>query len=167
MMTRTRLYRSSTDKMVFGVCGGLADYFNVDSVLVRIAFVVLTLAWGAGLLFYLLLAILVPKQESTVAEPGDVMRENLQTIATEATEAGRRGVDTVSSAFRRESSDQSEPSDSPDQRRNTLAIILIAIGVLILLANLGLFRWFDWDTFWPILLILLGFAIIIGRFRTS
>ena len=165
MVTRTRLYKSDTDRMVFGVCGGLADYFNVDSVLVRVAFVVLTLAWGAGLLFYLLLAILLPKQETVVSDPGDIVRENLQRLASEASEAGRRGMDSVSSAFRREDSGRANPT--ADERRNMLAFILIGIGVLLLLANLGFFRWFDWDTFWPILLILLGVAIIFGRFRTS
>ena len=51
-----RIRKSSSDKILFGVCGGLADYFAVDPVLLRIAFVVVTLIWGAGLLVYLALA---------------------------------------------------------------------------------------------------------------
>ena len=162
-MTRTRLYKSRTDKMVFGVCGGLADYFNVDPVLVRIAFVVLTVAGGSGILLYLILAILMPQQETSAVAPGDIVRENLQSITAEAAEAGRRGVETVSGALGRETARPPETA-VPDERRNTLAVILIGVGVLLLLANLGLFSWFDWDTFWPVLLILLGVAVIVGRF---
>ncbi len=161
-MTRTRLYKSNTDKMIFGVCGGLADYFNVDPVLVRIAFVVLTIAGGSGILLYLILAILMPQQETSAVAPGDIVKENLQSIPSEAAEAGRRGVETVSGALGRETARPA--TDGPDERRNTLAIILIGVGVLLLLANLGLFRWFDWATFWPLLLILLGVAVIFGRF---
>ena len=57
-----KFYLSSTDKKLGGVCGGLADYFSVDSLIVRLAFVALVLGWGSGLLLYLLLWILAPKK---------------------------------------------------------------------------------------------------------
>lgn len=56
-----KLYRSRTDRKVCGVCGGIAEYFNIDSVLVRIIAVVLMLSAGSGLLAYILLAIFVPE----------------------------------------------------------------------------------------------------------
>ena len=59
-MQQTRLMRSETDKMIAGVCGGLAEYLNTDPVLVRLAFVVLGLASGVGLVMYVLLWILLP-----------------------------------------------------------------------------------------------------------
>ncbi|HHX43933.1 MAG TPA: PspC domain-containing protein [Chloroflexi bacterium] len=55
-----RLYRSRTERMVEGVCGGLAQYLNVDPSLVRLAFVAFSLAYGSGLLIYLLAAIIIP-----------------------------------------------------------------------------------------------------------
>jgi phage shock protein C len=55
-----RLYRSRSDRMVAGVCGGLAKYFNVDPTLVRLVFVVLALAGGPGLLLYLVMWIITP-----------------------------------------------------------------------------------------------------------
>ena len=58
-MQQARLLRSETDKMLGGVCGGLADYLNIDPVLVRLAFVVLFLASGLGLVVYLLLLSLI------------------------------------------------------------------------------------------------------------
>lgn len=57
-----RLAKSSTNKSVFGVCGGLADYLNVDVTLVRLAFVLLTLAGGPGLILYIALAIVMPEE---------------------------------------------------------------------------------------------------------
>ena len=59
-MQQARLMRSESDKMLAGVCGGLADYLNVDPVLVRLAFVVLLLASGIGLAIYALLWIILP-----------------------------------------------------------------------------------------------------------
>ena len=57
-----KFYLSSTDKKLGGVCGGLAEYFSVDSLIVRLTFVALVLGWGSGLLLYLLLWILAPKR---------------------------------------------------------------------------------------------------------
>ena len=59
---RKRFVLSQTDKKLGGVCGGLADYFGIDSLIVRLSFVALILGWGSGLLLYILLWILAPKQ---------------------------------------------------------------------------------------------------------
>lgn len=55
-----RLQRSRTEKMIGGVCGGLAEYFNVDPTLLRILWVIVTLAGGAGLLLYIILWVIMP-----------------------------------------------------------------------------------------------------------
>lgn len=57
-----RFYLSSTDKKVGGVCGGLAEYFNIDSTLVRIVFAVLIFGYGTGLLAYLLIWAIAPRR---------------------------------------------------------------------------------------------------------
>jgi len=54
------LKRSKTNKILGGVCGGLGDYFHVDPVLVRIAFIILTIGVGWGVLLYIILWIAVP-----------------------------------------------------------------------------------------------------------
>lgn len=56
---KKRLYRSRKDKMLAGICGGLAEYFAVDPSLVRIACVLLCLYAGTGLLVYILAAIII------------------------------------------------------------------------------------------------------------
>ena len=60
-MERKELRRSNTDKMIAGVCGGLAEYFNISSALARLLFVVLGLALGCGLLIYIIAVIVMPK----------------------------------------------------------------------------------------------------------
>jgi phage shock protein C len=55
-----RLHRSRNERMIGGVCGGLAEYFSLDPVLVRVLLVVITLMGGAGLLLYLILWAVVP-----------------------------------------------------------------------------------------------------------
>ena len=62
-MNNKKLYRSNTDKQVMGVCGGLGDYFEIDSTLVRLAFVALVLFAGTGLLAYLIMGIVIPKED--------------------------------------------------------------------------------------------------------
>lgn len=61
-MSGKKLYRSQDDRIVGGVCGGLSDYFGIDSNIIRILWVVLILLKGAGLLIYLIAWILIPNE---------------------------------------------------------------------------------------------------------
>ena len=55
-------FRSSTDRKICGVCGGIAEYFNIDSTLVRLGVVLLScLAFGTGVLAYIIAAIVMPE----------------------------------------------------------------------------------------------------------
>ena len=56
-----RLYKSSRNKMIDGVCGGIAEYFDVDPTLVRIGLVLFSAMGGAGVLAYIVMAIIVPR----------------------------------------------------------------------------------------------------------
>ena len=56
-----RLQLSATDKKIAGVCGGLAEYFNIDSLIVRIVFLALALGGSVGVWIYLLVWLLAPK----------------------------------------------------------------------------------------------------------
>jgi phage shock protein C len=59
------LYRSRTQRMVAGVCGGLAEYFNIDTTVIRVLFLVLTLFGGSGLVVYVVMWIIVPDASKT------------------------------------------------------------------------------------------------------
>ena len=56
-----RLYRSKRDVLICGVCGGIAEYFDIDPTIVRLVAVVLVFGWGSGLIAYLVGAIIIPK----------------------------------------------------------------------------------------------------------
>jgi phage shock protein C len=62
MDTTRKLYRSKTNRQLAGVCGGLAEYFNLDATLIRVLFVVLAVLGGSGIVLYLALWIIVPKE---------------------------------------------------------------------------------------------------------
>ena len=62
MFMNKKFYLSETDKKIGGVCGGLAEYFGIDSLILRLIFVALIIGWGTGLLLYILLWILAPKK---------------------------------------------------------------------------------------------------------
>ena len=59
-----KLYKSTTDRKIAGVCGGIAEYLNVDSTLVRLAAVVLMFCFGSGLLAYIAAAVIMPEADS-------------------------------------------------------------------------------------------------------
>ena len=60
-----KLFRSSTDRKICGVCGGIAEYFNIDSTLVRLGVVLLScLAFGTGVLAYIIAAIVMPEAQN-------------------------------------------------------------------------------------------------------
>ena len=61
-MTNKTLRRSRTEKMIAGVCGGLADYFGLDPILIRLAFVIALLGAGTGLGVYIILWIVMPSE---------------------------------------------------------------------------------------------------------
>jgi len=67
MQTR-KIYRSNADCVFAGVCGGLGEYFNIDPVIVRIIWVVVTLMGGAGILAYIIAWLVIPKQNDGVVE---------------------------------------------------------------------------------------------------
>jgi len=145
-MTERRLYRSRKERMIWGVAGGLAEYLDVDPVLVRIGFVLLTFANGVGLLLYVLMAIVVPSEEriasgeaavGEAAEHGGTAQGRVQEVEVPLEETQRR-------------------------RRSVLGLFLIAVGLFILLGNVGFFSWFQWERSWPLLVIALGVAILLA-----
>ena len=56
-----KLHKSQTDKKLCGVCGGIAEYFNIDPTLVRLLWILVSLAGGAGLLAYIIAAVIMPE----------------------------------------------------------------------------------------------------------
>jgi len=141
-MTDGRLYRSKMEKMLGGVCGGLADYFHTDPALVRlIALLVVVLSGGLGIVVYLAAWLIIPA-EPAQAGYGQVVRD-------EAVEGNPGGGPSPEMA-----------GPQPESRRQRLAgIVLVVLGVLFLLDRL-LPSWFSLGRLWPLILILIGAWII-------
>ena len=61
-MEPKRLYRSASDRMLLGVCGGIGEYLNVDSTIIRLLLAILVFWGGIGILAYLVAAVIIPGQ---------------------------------------------------------------------------------------------------------
>jgi len=61
-MVKKRLYRSRKERMIAGVCGGIAEYFDTDPTLIRLIWAILVLFWGIGIFAYLIAWIIIPKK---------------------------------------------------------------------------------------------------------
>ena len=59
---KKRLYKSNTDKKLDGVCAGIANYFDIDPTLIRLAWVIFSLVGGSGVLAYIIAAIVMPRE---------------------------------------------------------------------------------------------------------
>ena len=71
---KKELRRSETDVKICGVCGGIAEYFGVDSNMVRLIWIAVSLFAGSGILLYILAAVLMPKAESAQKDLKDVVQ---------------------------------------------------------------------------------------------
>jgi phage shock protein PspC (stress-responsive transcriptional regulator) len=159
-METKRLYRSKNDKMISGVCGGLGQYFGVDTTLVRLVFLLMLIFGGSGFIIYLIMAIVVPEEGSPAGTPQEVMHANTQQLADTAREFGKsmeQGVGTPGSPA-------APSARSGQQGALVFAGILIALGVLFLMQNL---LRFNFSQFWPVILIVIGLALLIPQFRKS
>ena len=126
MENNKKLQRNPRNKVLGGVCSGLADYFGIDAALARVLFVVIFLCGGTGLLIYCILWIAMPANRD----------DQPQQFANQATE---------------------EPKNP---RGGFIAgLTLIVLGLLFLLGNL--IPQFNWETYWPVILIVLGLLLIV------
>jgi len=148
-----RLYRSRTDRMIGGVCGGLGQYLGVDPVIVRLFFVLLALGGsGIGGLAYLLLWIIVPYEDQGEMTTSDAIRSGADEMAERARTLGS---DLRSAARTRN-----------PQAGLIIGAALVILGVMFLLQNmlemLDIFwlRWLNFATLWPLLLVAGGVVLL-------
>lgn len=145
-----RLYRSRTNYMLGGVCAGLGAYVGIDPSLVRIFFILLTAAGAAGVPIYLILWIVLPREdklaETTSAFTGD--------------EFGKRA--------RMMGDEMRESFSGPNPKgRIWVGIALLVIGGMLLLQQIlpQVFFWLNTGTIWAALLILGGIFLLINATR--
>ena len=89
-METRRILRSRNERMIAGVAGGLAAYFNIDPLIMRLAFALLAMFNGIGIMLYLLLWLLLPNEDSVAADSRGQVRENVDEMRTTAQSAAQR-----------------------------------------------------------------------------
>lgn len=146
-----KLYRSVTDKMIGGVCGGLAEYFEVDPVIVRLIFVLAVIFGGSGILAYLILWIIIPQRPYIITPYSSQNQNDNSEQKNEFQSSTTSEFD--SARIRRKSS------------RSFAGVLLIIIGVIFLMDNF--IPHFHFKDFWPLILIGLGIAIIMKAQNNS
>jgi len=145
-----RLYRSKTDRFLGGVCGGLGKYLGFDSTVIRIVFLILIFGTGWGFLLYIALWILLPAEGAPEPGSGDVGNQLAERM---------RGVgDDIRQATQR-----------PNPKAGLwFGAGLILVGVFLFAQRLGetlgiawLNNWLGWQMVFPVLIIVIGVAIIL------
>jgi phage shock protein C len=145
-----QLSRSRTDSMIAGVCAGLARTLGIDVVLVRLFFVLLVLGGGSGMLIYLVLWMIMPLEGEGEFGSEATLRASTSEIADHARSVVGRAA-----------------SSAPANRQTTILVgmVLVLIGAIVLLRNLGMpwMMWLHMGTIWPLLLIVGGVALLWRR----
>jgi phage shock protein C len=154
METKRRLSRSTSNKVVGGVCGGVGQYLGVDPILVRLLFVLLFVAEGAGLLIYLVLWLIMPRDDQEVAAG---VEANVRAGAGEMAGAARAAGEGLKGAVRSGNSEGAV----------TVGIGLMILGLFFLLRNLDFvaLRWLDAGLLWPIFFIVAGVLLLGQRLK--
>jgi phage shock protein C len=138
-----RLYRSRTDRIVGGVCGGFAEYLEIDPTVIRLLWIISMLIFGFGLLLYIIALFIIPNNP---------FQQSPKTSDTPA------------------QGEQSPPVSPHHSDWNlVIGIVLLILGVLFLLGQFDVFgyHWvrfyfFPWRLFWPLLIIGAGIYFIVS-----
>jgi phage shock protein C len=156
----SRLERSNTNRVIAGVCGGIAEYLAVDATLVRVAFVVLAFFGGIGVLAYIVLLILMPLPGrpapfTSSPPPASGSAEGTTRMAGDA--ATGAALAPVDPAIR---------AAEAERRRMAVGYLLIGLGVVFLLNNAGIFHFVQFQLLWPLVLIGFGVLFLVQRVRS-
>lgn len=147
-MAQKRLVRSQKNRVIGGVAGGIAEYFDIDPILVRLVFVLLTIFGGSGVLLYIIAWIVIPDAHA----PAN-MEERVEEIAKTVEDKAKQ----IASEFKDSTKSKSDSRD--DSPRVVGGLVLIAIGALFLLQNIiGIDAG---RILWPIIIIAIGLGLIL------
>lgn len=151
-----RLYRSRKDTFLSGVCGGIADYFNFDVSLVRIGWVVATLATGGlGLIAYIIAAVVVPMEPSGgTYDMGTEPNTNERATNTEPKTAGYTNTPPYGA-------DSDGLSKDSGTTRKYGGLFLILLGVFFMVRRF--IPSIDFGMLWAVCLVLVGLGLMTKR----
>lgn len=172
-MAESKIYRSRKDKLVGGVCGGVAKYFDIDPTIVRLVAVLLFFAEGIGLLLYLVSWVVIPERPGFSRNNYNESTNTIDVDGYSYEDDSNQQEENKNNNFEEDSKDHSEKKTGfekeaanfansrdetkDDTRQRTIGVILVGLGSLFLIDNI--FPYFRWHRFWP--LVLVGFGIML------
>jgi phage shock protein C len=154
LMEPKKFYRSRTDKVFAGVCGGLSEHFDIDAVLIRLLFLVLVFAGGGGLIAYIVLWIITPEKPIDYSQ--SKTSPTMETQQTPNEEPKGSQEHAANDPFR-------YPPRKPKGRGNLIGgLVLITLGALFLadefIPNVS------FGDLWPMILVVIGIGLLINSF---
>ena len=164
-MENKRLTRSSDNRIISGVAAGIAEYIDIDPVIVRIIFVFLFFFGGSGLLLYLVLLFIMPNNRTPLNER-KTKNDNADFVVDDKgnIEADNDGIENEKDISGTENKNTNETKSSNKRKNSVIAgtiigLLLIGIGVIILFSKIFSFCWTQY--FFPVLLVLTGIILIV------
>ena len=170
-----KLYRSRDDRMIAGVCGGIADYFNVDSSLVRLAVLFIFLFQGIGLIAYIIAWLVMSEEparneyrmpdehyieDQRKQQKENQQRENNADRAQTADENSNQSSKKESEKEYYQQYQNQNANTNHNNRRKLFAVIMILVGSIFLIDI-----WIPdlyWEKYWPLILVAAGVLMLKG-----
>lgn len=143
-----KLYRSKTNSVIAGVAGGLGKFLDTDPIVFRLLFLASLLFGGVGIVVYLVMWLIIPADSTK----GIIIDE-------ESLHQGAEEMKQKASKLKEDVDEFVSTSGS----KKVFGVVILILGSVLLLSNLGIIRVFDIFRFWPLLLILLGIILISKR----
>jgi len=150
MEKNKRLYRSAKSKVFGGVAGGIAEYFDIDPIIIRLLFVIIAFAGGGGVIVYVILWVALPLEPFTSF--------NMNMGSGPNPDAGSPGPETATDSNTGAADFFKMPVKTGNQNGLIGGIILITLG-LIFLANRFIPN-INFHNLWPLVLVVLGGVLI-------
>lgn len=138
--SKGKLYRSETNKVLGGVCGGLGEYFNIDPTIVRIIFILMAVFGGSGILIYIILWLVIPSESSKANLSTEQINSNIKDIK-----------------------DSAEKFAQTTNNRSWWAFLIVMLGIVFLLNNYGYYNFSELGRLWPIILIIFGLNLLLRK----
>ena len=148
---KNKLYRSTKNCVIGGVCGGIAEYFDIDPTLVRLLAILIFFLGGSGIVAYIIGWIIIPQNPNLSS--GDNL-EDKGKIKKEEDKAVKKAEENLS--------EERSKGDSKRNRDILLGVILIIAGLIFMGSTFfPWITWIAWGTFWPVIIIVVGLVIMI------
>ncbi len=148
--TGQQAFQRGADRIIGGVCSGLAAGFHVDALLVRLAFVILAFFQGIGLFIYIVLWLVMPEETESGPRSGfDSVARDMQRVGNEL--RGQLGAPA----------DPSAAGAGARGQAVVLGAVLVILGAALLAVNTGLV---SWTVVWPVAVIAIGAGLLLRSF---